>query len=212
MPLLRTLKTVLPAVALATALGCQPSDPTPITREAVSLDGMGYALGSGAAPVTVVEFSDFGCPYCASFALDTYPAIHAEFVETGRVRWIFVPFVLGIFPNGETAAMAAECAAAQGGFWGMHHILFQRQREWRREDAPPTLFLDFAALAGLEGAPFERCLTGGETAARLAHQVRTGQRIGMRATPSFVINGRLVEGALPYEQFRALLLGASGES
>jgi protein-disulfide isomerase len=181
----------------------------PATDE--SAEGLGYTQGSPDAPVTVVEFSDFGCPYCAQFAMEVHPALHREFVETGQVRWRFVPFVLGIFPNGDAAARAGECAGDQDRFWPMHDLLYQRQREWK-SDAPAELFVEYARAAGLDTERFRACLGSERTAERIERNNRAAERAGVRATPSFVVNGRPVEGALPLEHFRMLLhwSGAAG--
>jgi len=167
--------------------------------------GAGYSTGLESAPVTVVEFSDFGCPYCARFALNTYPDIHAEFVMSGRVRWIYLPFVMGTFPNGDAAARAAECAGDQERFWRMRDILYQRQAEWRRDSASDGLFQEFAGEAGLDGAAFQRCYAEDHPGQRIATSNRIARDLSIRATPTFLINGHPIEGALPPEHFRALL-------
>jgi hypothetical protein len=90
--------------------------PTVVERERshAHAPSIGHDRGTDAAPVRVVEFSDFGCPYCGEFAREVHPALHREYVETGRVRWTYVPVVMGVFRNGGAAALAAECAAEQG--------------------------------------------------------------------------------------------------
>lgn len=170
--------------------------------EVISLQGIGYSTGSDAAPVVVVEFSDFGCPYCARFALDSYPEIHAEFVLSGRVRWVYAPFVLGIFPGGEGAAMAGECAGEQGRFWQMHDLLYEHQSEWKSPSGPrEAVFRTLAERARVDLEVFDRCMREEIPAERIAHANRTAGRIGIRATPTFIINGQILEGALTPEQF-----------
>lgn len=191
-------------------------DATPASGAALvpahgSVEALGYTQGSTTAPVTVVEFSDFGCPYCAQFAMEVHPELHREFVETGQVRWRFVPFVLGIFPNGDAAARAAECAGEQDRFWPMHDLLYQRQREWKG-DASAELFVEYARTVGLDTERFRACVTSEQTAERIERNNQAAERAGVRATPSFLVNGRPVEGALPLEHFRMLLhwSGAAG--
>lgn len=166
---------------------------------------LGYITGLDDAPVTVVEFSDFGCPYCAQFATLSYPDVHAEFVLSGRVRWVFVPFVLGRFPNGDRAAHAAECAGSQDRFWAMHHLLYDRQPEWRRQGSADDVFETLAREAGLDAERFRACYAGDESGPRIERSNRLAREAGVRATPTFVINGRMVEGALPPAHFRTLL-------
>src|SRR5690349_6195616 len=93
----------------------------------------GRIRGSASAPVTVYEMSDFQCPYCREFALNTFPAIDSAYVATGRVRWAFVNFPLtSIHHNAAAAAEVALCAAQQGGFWRVHDLLYQHQRSEER--------------------------------------------------------------------------------
>jgi protein-disulfide isomerase len=172
----------------------------------------GYTRGAPEAKVHVIEFSDFGCPYCAQFARDVYPELHRDYVATGRVRWTYVPFVMGNFANGAAAAMAAECAAEQGvpAFWRMHDELFETQREWRQARSPADLFRRYATSLGLDAGGFATCLEEQRPVARIRASNRAADRVGVRATPSFFINGKRVEGALPARQFRMLLDQALG--
>lgn len=175
------------------------------------LASLGYARGSDDAPVTVVEFGDFGCSACRQFALEGYPAIHEEFVVTGRVRWVYVPFLLGVFPNASEAARAAECAAEQDAFWPMHDVLFQRQEEWKRPRNPGSLLKGYAVRLGLDPDIFTTCYRENHGRARTRENNQAARRNGVRATPTFFVNGKRFEGAPPPKQFRQLLLlsGAS---
>jgi protein-disulfide isomerase len=167
----------------------------------------GYDRGASSAPVTVLEFADFGCQYCARFAAQTYPDLAAAFVRTGRVRWKDVPFVMGMFPNGTAAARAAECAGQQGAaaFGRMHDRLFARQDEWTRAADPDGLFQAYAGALGLDTARFASCYASQEPDRRLRAANDLADQMGVSATPTFFINGRRVEGALPEDQFRAVL-------
>lgn len=170
----------------------------------------GYDRGSVRAPVTVVEFADFGCRYCARFATEVYPRLADEFVTTGKVRWKYVPFVLGMFPNGDGAARAAECAAEQGktAFGRMHDLLYARRPEWSGAADPAGSFRAYAAAAFLDEARFARCYGSEATGARLRASNELADQLGVRATPTFFVDGARVEGALPLEQFRAVLRDA----
>ncbi len=169
------------------------------------LASLGYARGSDTAPVTVVEFGDFGCSACRQFAMEGYPAIQEEFVSSGRVRWVYVPFVLGVFPNAREAVRAAECAAEQDAFWGMHELLFERQEEWKRPRNPAALLRVYADGLGLDAGRFAACYKEDLGRARTRANNRAARRSGVRATPTFFVNGRRIEGAPPPEQFRQLL-------
>lgn len=124
------------------------------------LASLGYARGSETAPVTVVEFGDFGCSACRKFALEGYPPLHEEFVATGKVRWIYVPFLLGLFPNAPEAARAAECAAEQDAFWEIHDLLFERQAEWKRLRNPASVLQALRSTAEARSRPLHHLLPG----------------------------------------------------
>jgi protein-disulfide isomerase len=198
---------LLGAAAAGWALAAVPGEarPGPAPQEVIDLRRVGYERGSPDAPIVVVEFSDFGCPFCGQIAREHYPVLHKEFVQTGRVRWRYVPVVLGIFPNGEEAARAAECAAEQGRFWYMHDKLYERQREWRGSRGVAELLAGYAEEVGVEPARFASCYAEDRGAARRRASGVAAQQLGVRATPTFLINGRRIEGALPLEQFRQLL-------
>jgi protein-disulfide isomerase len=177
---------------------------------ALAAGAPGYDRGSRHAPVAVLEFADFGCPYCARFAAETYPQLADEFVKTGRVRWKYVPFVLGMFPNGGEAARAAECAAEQGAaaFGRMHDALFARQSDWQSASDPDGVFRALAGAVGLDAARFTTCYASEAPERRIHASGELADRMGVRATPTFFVGGRRVEGALPAAEFRAVLLDA----
>jgi protein-disulfide isomerase len=190
-----TSADVAPAGA---ALQAAPADTIDLRR-------IGHAEGLEEAPVTVIEFSDFGCPFCAMFAQGTYQELRREFIDTGRVRWVFVPFVMGTFPNGAEAARTAECAAEQGRFREMKMRIYAGQREWKSVRNAAPIFAGYAKGLGLDEARFASCDREDRRGERTRVNNRAANALGIRATPSFLINGRLVEGALPAEQFRMIL-------
>lgn len=190
-----------PGVAAAAPAGEGAAAPRVMVRD-VDLTGIGYDLGDPAAPIQVVELSDFGCPYCATFALETEPELMREFVASGQVYWKYVPFVIGMFPNGEAAARASECAAEQGRFWPMRDSIYAHQSAWKRADDPVAVLNRIAAGAGLDGERFAGCWSAAHVRARTTRANNAATRLGVRATPTFFINGRMVEGALPLNVFR----------
>jgi len=197
-----------------------PGEPPPPSAAAVragwtdvlAVGSPGYDRGAKVAPVTVVEFADFGCRYCASFTAEAYPPLAAEFVRTGKVRWMEVPFALGMFPNGDAAARAASCAAQQGRepFAKIHDRLFAAQGAWQDAPEPAPLFQSYARAAGLDLTRYASCYASDATEARVRAANDLADRMGVRATPTFFINGRRLEGALPAADFRTLLLEALG--
>jgi protein-disulfide isomerase len=176
----------------------------------VPLGELFHELAEPDATLTVVEFSDFGCPYCGQFERSTFPALRDEFVNTGKVRWRFVPFVLGMFPNGSEAMRAATCVAEQEGadFWAMHDTLFAKQDVWKSSGYPAQLFRSYAVLAGAEGDVFTECYQSARSADRVTAANALAARSGVRSTPTFFVNGTMVQGALPLAEFRQVLLEA----
>jgi len=183
-------------------------------EQAVAPGAPGYDRGATRASVTVLEFADFGCRYCARFAAETYPVLAGEFVRTGKVRWRYVPFVLGMFPNGDEAARAGTCAADQGAaaFGSMHDRLFEEQSTWTGSSDPASAFASLARASGLDVARFASCYASDATAARVREANALAERLAVRSTPTFFINGNRLEGALPAEQFRTVLLDVLDQS
>lgn len=183
-------------------------------NKGLDLRNVGYNLGDPDAPIAIVEFSDFGCHFCNQFAQNTFPVLHDEYIKTGKVQWKYVPYILGIFPNGDRAALAGECAAEQGdqAFWAMHDVLFDNQREWKSEGGGAReLFIRYAAQLDLDRNRFLACYDQNRPAATVARNTRLGQQLGVRATPTFFINGARVEGAIPLELFRQVLQEVAGQ-
>jgi protein-disulfide isomerase len=166
---------------------------------------MGYHEGSPDAPVKVLELSDFGCGYCRLFHQQTFPTLREIYIEAGLVEWKHVPYVLGIFPNGLEAARAAECAGEQDGFFSMQKALYDSQAGWRASQDPRELFSGLAEREGLDVERFRSCVYNGWQDGRVRANSRLGQQVGARGTPTFLIDGQLLAGALPLEDFREVL-------
>ena len=161
--------------------------------------------GSPTAPVTVYEISDFQCPYCARFWLETMPLLEREYVVPGKVKFVFVNFPLPMHPNAVPAAELAMCAARQGKFWPMHDILFRRQQQWAGLDQPGTAFLSYGDSVGANRAALTSCVRDGAMRSLVQADAEGGARSGARSTPTFYIEGGLIVGAQPVETFRAVL-------
>jgi protein-disulfide isomerase len=199
----RGARTVLLGLGLVT-LGA--SWPAGLSAQELDVDvsEIGYVLGDATAPVAVVEFGDFACGACAEFWRDTWPQVHAAFIETGRVSWRHVPFLLG-FDRGDDGANAAECAADQGQFWAMHDRLFQEQSEWTRERRHEEILLRYATEIGLDSDEFDECYDDERGEDRTEDATRAARRAGVRGTPTFYVNGVPALGALSFEQFTAVV-------
>jgi protein-disulfide isomerase len=162
--------------------------------------------GSASAPVTVYEMSDFQCPYCRQFALETFPQLDREYIATGKVRWVFINFPLtSIHAHAAAAAQVALCAASQKGFWRMHDLLFRNQERWAPQEEPGPFFLSLADSAKLSRPTMLACLKAPETLDAVKADAEGAARSGAGSTPTFYIEGGLLEGALPVKVFRQVL-------
>ena len=161
--------------------------------------------GSPTAPVTVYEMSDFQCPFCADFALQTMPALDREYVQTGKVRFIWVNLPLPMHQNAVPAAELAMCGARQGRFWQLHDLLFRNQQRWAGLAEPGSYFLSLGDSAGANRDTLASCLRDGAMRARVRSDAEGAVRSGARSTPTFYIEGGLLVGAQPVEVFRAVL-------
>jgi protein-disulfide isomerase len=153
--------------------------------------------GPEAAPVTVVEFSDFQCPFCAR-AQPTLRRLREAYAD--EVRFFFVDFPLDMHPQAKKAHEAAACAAEQGKFWPMYDRLFASQGRLEVKDLKA-----YASELGLAGEAFAECLDSARHAASWEAGIEEGARQGVTGTPAFFINGRMLVGAQPYEAFAQVI-------
>jgi protein-disulfide isomerase len=166
----------------------------------------GRTRGSARAPVTVYEMSDFQCPYCRRFALETFPVLDAAYVATGKVRWVFVNFPLtSIHPNALAAAEVAVCAAQQNAFWRVHDLLYKYQEVWAPLKEPAAFFLTLADSAKISRPALLACVRSPATQETVAAEAQGAERSGASSTPSFYIEGGLLTGAQPVGVFRQVL-------
>ncbi|MFN8574859.1 MAG: DsbA family protein [Gemmatimonadaceae bacterium] len=213
-----TLTFVARALVVAALVGAEPlsaqrapNAPPPqqssgaAPQSGISIDELGHDMGSRDAPNWIAEFLDMGCGYCARFATETFPSLDKEYVANGKIRWKFVPFVTGLFPHSEDAAVAAECAAQQGKFLEMHDSLLVARKEWIQGSKPQAVFSRLAKRLKLDQAAFDGCSRGNEARLRIKKQTMVAQQVSIRGTPTFFINGRRIEGAIPLPLFRQVL-------
>src|SRR5690606_8026753 len=155
------------------------------------------------APVVLVEFTDYQCPFCSRHFLETYPQIKADYVDSGKVRYVFLDFPLtSIHPQAQQAAEAALCAGDQGAYVEMHDMLFARQGEWNGRSDAADLFTNYATDLGLDAAGFAECLDSRTHESAVLADLEQGIRLGVDGTPAFFLNGNFLSGAQPYEVFR----------
>lgn len=165
----------------------------------------GYTLGSADAPVEILEFADFQCPACGRHAVLTGPDIVQRLVATGQVKLTFKDMPLDIHPNAVPAHMAAACSDEQGKFWEMHDQLFYNQNDWATARRPDRIFRGYADAIGLDQAQYRECVSSRRYAGRIQASVQEALALGVGSTPSFVINGRLFPGTMPFDNFKAIV-------
>jgi protein-disulfide isomerase len=185
------------------AVVAQPTaGPTPTVGPVnVSVDD-DPSIGPADAPVTIIEFSDFQCPYCARFQSDTLPQILSNYGD--RVRFVYRDFPLtSLHANALKAAEASECADDQGAYWKYHDLLFQNQSAL--DDAS---LKNYAASLGLDTATFNQCLDSDKYLSEVQKDEQDGIAAGVQGTPSFFINGMPLTGAQPYSVFQAAIESA----
>ena len=174
--------------------------PTPTTKTETKIDIENEPFkGDENAEIVIVEFSDYACPFCAKFAINTLPKI----MENYNVRFVYKDFPLPM--HGEVAIKAheaANCAADQGKYWEYHDILFQRQSEWKDN---ASKFIDYAKMLNLNVDEFQACLDSGKYREEVMQDVEEGKQLGIRGTPTFFINGERLVGAVPYEKFEEVI-------
>lgn len=167
--------------------------------------------GSRSAPVTIVEISDYHCPFCRRHVQQTQPKLYADYVTTGKARHVFVHYPIAqLHPDAHRAHEAASCAADQGKFWEYHAKLFETPARTADELA------SVARTVGLDAGAFRSCLDSGRHAAAVKASVQRVQELNINGTPMFLIgtpaeNGeavtirKTIEGAQPYDAFKAAL-------
>lgn len=173
-------------------LKSNPSAPRAATEAPATVldDGFkGYTLGSDSAPIEVVEYVDFECPVCASFAVVQMPTIQQQLIATGKVRWRYRDFPIPNHRYGRYSAHAAQCAGEQRKFWEMTDQLFFNH-SWAQTGQNPTgLFRDFAKAAGVDVAKYDACMASGRFASRIEFSRQEGLQRNVNGTPTFFLNG-----------------------
>jgi protein-disulfide isomerase len=164
-----------------------------------------HVKGNASAKVTIIEYSDFQCPYCAQYSVQTYPQIDEKYIKTGKVKYIFRPLVLPNHLQAQKAMEAAESAGAQGKFWEMHDLLFGRQSQWSDKGGAVEIFKGYAKSLALDEAAFAFALDCGRYAAIGNENGADAQKAGVTGTPTFLVNGRVLGGAYPFEQFAKVI-------
>ena len=160
-------------------------------------------LGNKDAPVTIVSFEDFQCPFCGRAFQQTFPLLKQEYIDTGKVRYVFRDFpLISIHPNAQPASEAAECAHEQDKFWQFHEGLFLNQQLLGRD-----FYLSLAEQNGLDIGQFTQCIDTRKYQSEVENDLKYGSSLGITGTPTFFISGNRLVGAQPYEAFKQIIEG-----
>jgi len=164
-------------------------------------------LGNKNAKVTIIEFSDFQCPFCRTFWKESFSQLKKEYVDTGKVKFVYRDYPLSFHPMAMPSAQAAECAEEQGKYWEMHDKIFAEQEKLGQGTVQFTVqnLKKWASEIGLNGVDFNQCLDSGKYKAEVDEDSADGTAAGVNGTPSFFINGRLTVGAQPYSVFKSMI-------
>jgi protein-disulfide isomerase len=162
-------------------------------------------LGDPTAPITVIEFADFGCEFCARYHLLTFNTIKTKYIDTGKVYYVYKDLPV-TSQHGALAAQAAECAGAAGQYWAMHDALFVDARAWYGSEAGAVERIRAAAAeAGLDPDPIAACVAAGSQTPNIDRNFAEAQALRVYGTPAFFINGKLLAGAHSAAVWREIL-------
>lgn len=181
--------------------------PKPAAGTPDAAAGARFVIGSPEAKVTVVDFSNYLCGHCRDHANDVLPLIKRDYIETGKVRYVFRDFPFGGQENVIRAGEAAACAADNNLYYEYHQALFRGQLQWAglSGEALDGYLADLAGQIGMAPASFLQCLKSGSKRAGVLADQKLATDLGLTGTPSFIVNGEKYSGQRPYESWREIL-------
>jgi len=173
------------------------SIPANVTVQAADTAGFrGYLLGSDSAKLEITEYADYQCPFCQTFDQLQLPTIKQQLIDSGRLRWRYRDFPLQQHSFSRLAAHSAACADEQGKYWEQHRRIYEGQQDWAEvRDAGP-IFRQYARANGLDLGRYDTCMRTAKYAGRIQASYDEGVRVGVTATPTLLIGGRLYQGRL----------------
>jgi protein-disulfide isomerase len=201
---LRQIRQLLEKQPKAVAPPAAPAPPKQIKLKI----GKEFAMGSSSAPVVIVEYTDYQCPFCNRFQNTTFPELKKRYIDTGKVRFIGRDYPLDFHPHSLKAAQATRCAGEQDKFWQIKDALMRNSAH-----LTPDLITSLARDASLDMGKFQACMDGGTYLTDIRDGIATANAVGISGTPSFVIgkmsgdflDGYLVVGAQPFATFDGLI-------
>ena len=193
--------------AKSTAAPAQPSQELQDVTASIDDDPF---KGKTDAPVTIIEFSDYQCPFCGRFVKNTFPEIKEKYIDTGKVKYVFRDYPLDFHKQAPKASEAANCAGDKGKYWEMHDKLFDNQNALTLEN-----LRQYAKDIGLDADSFNTCIDSGKHAAEITNDLEDGKKAMVSGTPSFIIGktqsgkkeivGKKIVGARPFSSFEQVI-------
>jgi protein-disulfide isomerase len=159
--------------------------------------------GEENAPITIVEFSEYQCPFCGKYVEDAYAEIWKEYED--KIRYIFRDYPLGFHSHAQKLAEAARCAGDQGQYWEMHDLVFAKSEEWTNKEDISSNLNNYLNELGLDKNGFNNCLESGKYTQAVKDDFQLGTEIGVNGTPTFFINGQKLVGAQPFSKFKEII-------
>ncbi len=204
---LKLIKDLLEPLKKLTGQAEEPFKPVDVTIEGSPV------LGKTNAPIILLEFTDYQCPYCRRHVINTYPKIIKDYVDTGKVKYIIREFPLKqIHPNAENASKASLCAGEQDGYWKMHDLIFQGRQRMGKD-----VLLGYAEKLKLNMDLFQSCFNSDKYEKQINRDVQDGGELGVQGTPSFIFGKtdaknpnkfkaiQFLRGAHPYNKFKKVI-------
>jgi protein-disulfide isomerase len=205
--ILDELKAIRKTLETRPAAPAQPAAPAPVNDKVnMAFTSGGFSVGKENAPLVLIEYTDYQCPFCQRYHNDSFAQIKTNFIDTGKIRYISRDFPLAFHENARRSATAARCAAEQGKFWELRHTMIVNANQLQADKLG-----GYAQAASLDVPKFQACVDSDKYRAAIDKDIAEGTAAGVSGTPSFVLgrveNGQLqgvrMVGAMPYAQFEA---------
>lgn len=197
--------TPMPAPAASTPAPAPAAASVPAVPTGLEVQPSDHVMGDPKAPITVIEYASMTCPHCADFAVNTLPQVKKQFIDTGKVKWVFRDFPLDQYAV--RGSMLAECSGNDR-YFALIEILFGSQRNWIKiNDMDGTIaeLGKIGRLAGISEADFKACMNNDTLVKSIVAERQGGEQLGVDSTPTFFINGKKAAGSMPFDEFAKLL-------
>lgn len=189
--------------AAAAAKSAAPAANTPDPELAAA--DHGRIMGDSSVKTWVIIASDFQCPFCRQWHEESYRNFVAEYVRTNKVKVAYLNFPLGQHQNAVPAAQAAMCASAQGRFWQFHDALFDSQKQWETMPNPRSAMDSIARKVGVDMPRWSKCVDSDKMLALIFADRDRAASAGVSSTPTFLVGGQVIEGAVPLSEMKPVL-------